>query len=464
MMRKYLFTSIVVFLFASGFVWGQGLSTGYFIDGFLYRHTLNPAYGNEQSYVSVPGVGNANVNMSGNFGLEDAILDNPLYPEKNDRKKTTFLNPYLPDALSGFNKSINKVTADAHLTLASVGFKLLGGYSTIELNARSEVDGRVPFGLLEMAAKTGNENYNIGDVSARAQGFAEFAMGYSRLVTEKLRLGGKVKLLLGVANAEVEMNDLKADLQQSDQWLLHGDAQSHVSMKGFQYISHQKEYKYSDGKYQYVDDIDVDGFGINGTGVAIDLGAVYHVMDNLELSLALQDLGFIAWKNDLYATNVDKSFIFNGFYDVEVKGEGRTPEHIADQYFDQLCDFYHLQDQGDQGGRTTSLGMKVRMGGKYCLPAYSKLSFGLLNTISLNGRYSWAEGRMSANLSPTKWFDGGFSLALSSFAASVGFILNFHPKGFNFFVGSDCLIRRCSKEFIPLNSNGGFAIGINIAW
>lgn len=463
-MRKGFIILIATLFLSCAYAYGQGVSTGYFSDDFLYRHTLNPAYGNDRNYVSLPGIGNLHVGMKGNFGLEDVIQDNPLYPEKSEKKKSTFLNPYLNDALSGFNKNMNKVDASAHVTLLSAGFKMLGGYSVVELNARAGVYGRIPFKLLEMAANTGNETYDIGDVKVKAQGFAEVAFGYSKPVTDKLRVGAKAKLLLGLADAEVEMNDLHADLGNTGQWRLRGDAQSHVSMKGFQYLSNQKEYKTSNRTYQYVRDVDIDGVGIEGTGFAVDLGVVYRTTDNLELSLALQDLGIISWKNDFFATNTEKEFIFDGFHDVEVKGDGRTPENIADQYFDQLCDFYHLQDQGDQGSRISSLGMTIRLGGKYSMPAYSNLSFGLLNTICVNGNYSWAEGRLSTNIAPAKWIDGGISMSLSSFSASLGFLLNIHPKGFNFFIGSDCLLSKCSKEMIPLNSNGSIAVGMNVAW
>ena len=47
----------------------QGLNTGYFIDGYAFRHNLNPAYGNDQNYVSIPALGNIQVRTQGNFGL-----------------------------------------------------------------------------------------------------------------------------------------------------------------------------------------------------------------------------------------------------------------------------------------------------------------------------------------------------------------------------------------------------------
>ena len=40
----------------------------------------------------------------------------------------------------------------------------------------------------------------------------------------------------------------------------------------------------SEGKYEHVDDVDVDGFGLNGFGVALDLGAEYKINDDWRVS------------------------------------------------------------------------------------------------------------------------------------------------------------------------------------
>lgn len=71
---------------------------------------------------------------------------------------------------------------------------------------------------------------------------------------------------------------------------------------------------------------------------------------------------------------------------------------------------------------------------------------------------------MSANISPLKWIDGGINFAVNSFTASMGWIVNFHPKGINLFVGMDHLLGKQSKEGIPLSSNASVNVGFNVAW
>lgn len=247
---------------------------------------------------------------------------------------------------------------------------------------------------------------------------------------------------------------------------MSGKATANMSMKGFVYKSEASDYKEpGKGTYQHVNDIDIDGAGIGGLGFAVDLGAVYKINDDFSVSASVLDLGFINWSNDMLAENQSETFVFNGFHDVSVtSSRGEELEVKADRYSDQLADFANLKDMGDQGGRTTSLGATINLGCEYTLPVYRKLSFGALASSHVNGDYSWTEGRVSANWRPLKWLDGGVNFAVNNFTTSMGWILNIHPKGYNFFVGMDHLLGKTSKELIPLNSNANIALGMNIAW
>lgn len=137
--KKYMMVAALATLSCGAMA--QGLNTGYFIDGYAFRHNLNPAYGNDQNYVSIPALGNIQVRTQGNFGLGDVLFDNPRYGIDSDKKKTTFMNPYIADgeALKGFASGNNRINADVDITLLSAGFKAWGGYNTISLDARTNV-------------------------------------------------------------------------------------------------------------------------------------------------------------------------------------------------------------------------------------------------------------------------------------------------------------------------------------
>lgn len=446
----------------------QTINSAYFTEDYKFRHMLNPAFGNEQNYVSIPALGNISVNTHGNFGYRDVIMSNPMYPSLSDKKMTTFLNPYISaeDALSGFSTGNNRITGDVSLTILSAGFKAFGGYNTIEINSRTTTGVSLPYELFEFAKNTGNHSYDIGDINAHAQSFAEIALGHSRQINDKLRLGAKLKVLVGLGRADVKMRNMKADLTAEDKWTITGEATADVSMKGFSYVSEEKKYNIEgSGTYERVNDVDLDGVGVGGFGMAVDLGGVYEINEDWTVSASVLDLGFISWTNDMLAENRSKSFVFNGFHDVSVTSDrGEEIDTKVDRYGDQLADFANLTDMGDKGGRSTGIGATINVGAEYTLPVYRKVSFGALCTSRINGAYSWTEGRLSANYAPLNWLDGGVSFAVNSFTTSMGWVLNLHPKGYNFFIGMDHILGKTSKEMIPLSSNASLTVGMNITW
>lgn len=467
-------------LMTSGSAMAQNLNSAYFTEDFNYRHDLNPAFDNSLNYISIPALGNINVNTRGNFGYQDVVMKNPNYGQPGQKRMTTFMNPYISasDALDGFSKGNNKVNGDVGITILAAGFKGFGGYNTIELSEKTSFGVSLPYELFEFAKNTGNKTYNIGDINVRARSYAELALGHSHQVNEKLRVGAKLKFLFGVAAADLEMKDVTADLsnqtldsQGKPMWMLSGKGTAQVSMKGFYYKSKDSEYNgrlNPDGtpaKYRHIDDADVDGAGLAGFGMAVDLGGVYKINDDWKVSAAVLDLGYIKWSNNMVAENSGKAFAFSGFQDATVgSGSGNTIDNQLDYYDDQLTDFINLEDKGDKGSRNTALAATLNFGAEYTLPVYRKLTFGLLSSTRLNGAYTWTEGRLSANWTPLKWLDGGINIAANSFTTSMGWILNIHPKGYNLFVGMDHILGKTSKEFIPLSSNASLAIGMNIAF
>lgn len=104
-------------MLSSSVAMAQNTNSGYFTDGYLYRHELNPAFGNSQNYVAMPALGNMNVAMRGNLALSDVLYN-------VDGKTTTFLNPNV--TASEFLGNIgekNRLATDLKLEILSAGFK-----------------------------------------------------------------------------------------------------------------------------------------------------------------------------------------------------------------------------------------------------------------------------------------------------------------------------------------------------
>lgn len=458
--------------FILGAASAQSISSAYFMKGSYYRHQMNPAFQPERGYVSIPGLGNMNVTAVGNVGLENFIFDykDPKY------KSTTFMNPSItPAQFLGQLKEMNRFSVDLKMTLLGFGFKSWGGYNTFGLNLRSTSGVNMPYELFKFAKIGMNSSqggtYNIKDLEVYSNNYLEMAFGHSRKINERLSVGAKLKVLLGLANATAKIEEMNI-VMQNNKWEASMKGKMELAFKGssFKYGQDTDDNNAPVGD-PYVDNVDVEPGGLAGLGLGVDLGVTYDmkgIVDGLSFSAAIIDLGFINWNENIVAENDgSKKFTFDGFENISTtdnNNSGRDLEDQVEDLGDDLKEMARFYDKGKKS-RSTGIGATLNVGAEYVLPAYKQLSFGLLSSTHFNRPFTWTEVRASANLSPLKWFEAGVSLGVSTFGTSLGMVMNFHPKGFNFFIASDALFTKINPQFIPLSGfRTGVSFGMNITF
>lgn len=431
----------------------QNLNSAYFTDGYLYRYQLNPAFANEKNFVAIPALGNINIGVNGTLHLKDVLYN-------VNGKTTTFLNPAV-DANQFLNNigNSNRIGTDIRLNVLSAGFKAFNGYNTITLGVRANVNAKLPrelFSLLKQGVE--NNTYDISNVRANATAWVELGLGHSHQINNQLRVGGTLKFLVGGGNLDAVFND--AQLQLTDNsWNAITNADLHSSVKGLTYKTDIND----NTGHRYVSGMDVDGTGINGYGLAFDLGASYRLNQDWMFSLSLLDLGFISWKNDMLAsTNGTQKFESN-LYTFNVEDDAPNSfDNEWDKIKDDVSALYELNDMGDQGGRTTALGATLNVAAEYTFPYYRKLTFGGLVTTRIQGNFSWCEARISANVAPVKIFSAGVNMGMGTFGCSFGWILNLHCPGYNLFLATDHTPGKLAKQGAPLSSNANISLGMNV--
>ncbi|MDO5524581.1 MAG: DUF5723 family protein [Prevotella sp.] len=449
---------VAALLMSASAAMAQNTNSGYFTDSYLYRHEMNPAFSNEQNYVAMPALGNVNVAMRGNLAVSDVLYN-------VNGRTTTFLNPNVSasEFLGNINDK-NRIGSDIKLEILSAGFKGWGGYNTIGISVRSNVNTTIPGSLLRLA-KQGAENktYDIKDFNAHADAYAELALGHSRKINEQWSVGGKFKVLLGGANIDAKFNKAQLSLGENE-WTAVTNAEINTSIKGFKYIEETKmRGPEGDQKsHTYVNDMDVDGAGINGFGLALDLGAEFKLNDNWKFSAAVLDLGFINWSNNMLAsTDGDKHFSTDKYiFNVDDDASNSFDNEI-NSMGEGLSSLYELRDKGDQGGHSKMLGATINLGAEYVFPYYKKLTFGLLSTTRLQSNYGWTECRLSANVAPVKCLSAGVNFAAGTYGCAFGWVMNVHTTGFNLFAAMDRTFASTAKQGIPLSGNGSVNVGIN---
>lgn len=433
----------------------QNTNSGYFLEGYSYRYQMNPAFGNDRHFVSMPALGNLNLAVRGNLHLSSIVYS-------LNGRTVLFTNPGISASeVMGNLSDKNRIGANVKLNILSAGFKAFGGYNTVSVNARSNVNAIVPKAFFSLAKEgISNKTYDIRNLRARAIGYAEFALNHSHDIKALpgLRIGASVKALVGVANFDAYFNEADLTLGENE-WIARTNADIYANIGGFQY---EHETNKNGGEYVSGMNLDGDGsIGPNGFGVAFDLGATYQWGD-FNFSVAALDLGFISFSDTRHATtggtrtvNTD-AYIFNADDDAS-----NSFSNEWKRLRDNLEELYQLDDMGNIGKRTVGLGATLNVGVDYTLPVYRKLHFGLLSSTRFQGEYTWSEVRLSANVAPVKCFSAGANVAVGTYGVGFGWLLNLHTKGFNLFLGMDHTLGKVTKEYAPLSSNASVNFGMN---
>ena len=452
-MNKYIKTIIVsaATIMSLGTA-AQNTNSAYFIEGYTHRYELNPAFANEHNFIAIPMLGNANLAMRGTIGLDDVLYN-------INGKTTTFMNPAVDASFLDDLDDKSRLGADVKVNLLSAGFKAFKGYNTVSVNLRGNVNSQIPKSLFSLLKEgVANKTYDISDFKSHVDAYGEIALGHSHQIGKKWRVGGAVKFLLGIANVDAEFDKAQLTLGE-DEWTAVTNAQIQASVKGLTYEHAINE----ETGHEYIDGMDIDGMGINGFGMAVDLGAQFTPDDNWAFSVAVLDLGFINWNNNVVAsTGGDKTFTTDK-YTFNVNDD--APNNFDDEWEkiqDDISALYELEDEGNKGSRSKMLAATINVGTEYTLPVYRKLKFGVLTSYHIQGDYTWNESRLSANINPWKPFSAGVNVATGTYGWSFGWLMNVNTKGFNMFLGMDHTMGKLAKQGIPLSSNASVNMGVNI--
>lgn len=456
MKKIYSRIAALALMLASVNAIAQNLESGFFTDGYLYRHEMNPAIENSRNYVSMLMLGNVNIGMSGNIGVKNLLYN-------RGGQTVLFTNKLVsPDEFLGGIKNRNKINANIRLQLMGAGFKAWGGYNTIGISLRSNTNIVIPKPLLEMA-KNGltNQRYDIGGLGIHEDSYIELALGHSRKINDKWRVGAKVKFLVGLGCVDANVNNAVFNLAE-DGYVANVDAELNTNIGGLKYKTKASEHnKDANGNPRKVfNGVEMDSYKPNGFGVAFDLGAEYKISKDWRVLASITDLGFISWKDTKLAATHGEINTNKHTFNVDDDAPNNFDDEM-DRLGDDLATLYELEDKGNVGKRAKMLGATMNIGGEYVFPYYRKLTFGLLNTTRIQGKYSWTNFRLSANVAPVKVFSAGINLGVGTFGTSFGWILNFHTKGFSLFAGMDHTMGKLAKQGIPLSSNTEFNIGMN---
>lgn len=193
----------------------QFVRTSYFMDGAQYRLQLNPALAPTRGYIHLPGVSRADASLRSNaLGAEDIYN---LFKNADDADFFT------TDKFFNKLKEYNKANASTGTDLFAVGKWHGNGFISVNIGLRVDGNMTVSRELFSfMRDMKGINSNDYADYARHLQGeelnfnaYSEVGVGYTRLIGDRLSVGGRVKGLLGLGNVKFKINNasVKTNLQ-----------------------------------------------------------------------------------------------------------------------------------------------------------------------------------------------------------------------------------------------------------
>ena len=437
---QILFASL--FLVSSGLYAQSNFRTGYFMDGYLYRHTMNPAFYANKGYASL-GVGNFSLNTQSNLGVSTFF-----YPTSGGN-----MDFFLSDNVSS-STFLGKIHQN-NIENVSLGEDILSfGFWTKKKNFHSfsaslQVMESVaaPYDVFRFLKEgtTNGTGYDLSGFGGRMRTYAQIAYGMSVPVNDNIRVGAKVKGLVGLIYLDTKFNKFDVTLS-GERWSVSTDGELLAS----NVPATQTSGSVPLSDVFDLDNMDLDNIRPSGFGAAVDLGVDWQALPWLDVSASIVDLGFLHWSLDT-RMSTNGSWEYTGFDEIDPMGEGTYQDQL-DAKLDELENLVEFHSS-DAGSPMDFLPATVYVGAK--ASPCSWFSAGLLGTARLEGKYSWAELRASANIEPKHWFGVTASAAYGSFGPKIGGALNLRLPILALFIGGEL----SSFHFVSDNPNGSNKIG-----
>jgi outer membrane protein OmpA-like peptidoglycan-associated protein len=388
----------------------QSVNTLYFMENAPLRHKLNPSFQPLSNfYFSLPIMGYNQFGFWNNsLTLKDVVYNNnkgeSIFFFHPDGDKNKFYNQLRNNTLINF---------DTQLNLLGFGFRTGLSYWTFDASLKVEGNVSIPKGLMNLVLFGTKEqdkmnNFDLGSLGADVSAYGELALGYSREINDKWTVGGKVKFLSGIA----KLSMINKDFQLSagiDKWDILADGTINAALPGNLYIDENLD----SISYNTPEEIG-EWLKPSGIGGAIDLGVEFKIIDQLTLSAAVTDIGFIRWKNNAQNISYKTNYTYKGI------------ENLADFDSEQLFDsIWNDIKEGSDIKKTVSpfnswLAPKLHLGAEYAF-VNDKLSVGLFSKTTVYRKRFYEELTASFNARPVNWFNFALSYSvLNGRASTIG--------------------------------------------
>ncbi|MGN1215141.1 MAG: DUF5723 family protein [Candidatus Cryptobacteroides sp.] len=460
--------ALLMSLFCGVQVTAQTRST-WMLDNNPYSQRLNPSRIPEKGFFSFA-IGSFSPSVSSELGLRNLVFPT------SQGLVTGFHESVSYDEFIGAMKKNNALGINLNENLFGVGFRgKHGGFTTIEVNLRADLDANLPRDIFAMLKRGGTGAYDLGATRMRASAYSEIAVGYARKLGRHLAFGARVKGLVGFANARVDVNKVVAS-STADAVSLCADASIIASAPFLTFRTKASEYAGGSNNVIDFQSIEFDPSRIRpgGFGAAVDFGLTFIPVKDLEIGLAFNDLGAMGWQYDIVgltesdvtytgekinltgmvgsaagAGNAGGSGSTSGAGTSGTKGStsgagtagsSDTAGSLGAEMYAAMEALGRLTEVRLINESLTSMEMlplNVNATIRYRLPFYRRLSVGAMASWLCRKGTSAGEFRAGATLTPVNWLSVTCNGGFSSFGVVWGSAFSINAGPLNVWAGFD---------------------------
>lgn len=459
---KIIRVSVLIFAFLISLttLHAQIASSMYFMDDLPQSNVLNPANSpNCKFYLGIPVINRTGIGFSSDISLDDVYHDGVWsWNSSND----------FDDFVHSLDET-SLLSTEVNTSIFSLGFGLKDfGFFHFGLNNRAEATIGIPQDFFKLNDMT--IDHDLSTFQTKMQWFSEYFIGYSHQVNDRLTVGLSVKYIAGVSSVNMNFDGLHLNAS-GENWEYNLDGVVDVSVPADIALN-------SNGLPQdaelIIDTNDPNDLiqhallNYNNPGIGIDIGAKYRLIDKLNLSISLTDLGSITWKDNVSNYTAHAYYEFNGSNDAlktHTDGDMFTfDDDSFDDIIDSLKDVTTAVKTNDQF--KTRLSPKLYIAAEYEI--FSFLKAGLLSKTRFVSDHTQQNFifNLQANWVHRVSLGMNYNVGINK-ANSFGGIVGLRLSPFYIYAATDVLMGLSKTGDLPVSipanfSATNFQFGINL--
>lgn len=441
----------------------------YFMENVPQSTKLNPALQPRTNmYIGVP-ITNIHENLHTNFNVKN------LFQEKGGLTYTFLQKEYDYNQLYDKYKHGLSLNNDLNTSLLSGGFRLGKAYLTFSYDAYIALRTNIPtdaFKLLDKGLPDGTK-LSFKDLRFNTLFYTDLSASISAELTDKLTAGIRVKQIMGIIDIRTKFDQL--DLYTSkDKWELSIDGKIDAALP--------IDITGPNGEMAALDSISFNSStktflpSLRNPGWGFDIGAQYDINENLSVSAALNNVGFIVWARQTNNLTMKGKYTYTGVH-CETGSLNDIRDNVVNS-LEKIADSIRVQIEPKPSNKTysTALTPSLYVGSEY--KPCKCFSVGVLSATKFTKPSIDQQFSVSANFNPRRdWFSAttGFNYNVKgAITASMGMSINLKvlqlytvidniPLTYRTYTTPNSETKSSSSINVPYNFNNfSMAFGMNI--